>query len=95
MAYFPGSTIGNFDEREAHFFLHRVRQLVGDEGALVIGMDLVKDPAILVAAYDDQAGVTAKFNLNLLERMRRQLGADVEPAGFNHVARYNPEPTEN
>ena len=89
VAYFPGSTIGNFDESEAHFFLPRVRQLVGDEGALVIGMDLVKDPAILVAAYDDQAGVTAKFNLNLLERMRRQLGADVEPASFNHVARYN------
>ena len=90
VAYFPGSTIGNFNEGEAHLFLHKVRQLVGDDGALVIGMDLVKDPAILVAAYDDQAGVTARFNLNLLERMRRQLGADVEPAGFTHVARYSP-----
>ncbi len=89
VACFPGSTIGNFDEREAHSFLHGVRQLVGNDGALVIGMDLVKDPALLVAAYDDQAGVTAKFNLNLLQRMRRQLGADVEPAGFDHVVRYN------
>ncbi len=89
VAYFPGSTIGNFNEREAHRFLHRVRRLVGDDGALLIGMDLEKDPAVLLAAYDDRAGVTAQFNLNLLERMRRQLGAEVKPATFSHVVRYN------
>ncbi len=89
IAYFPGSTIGNMNDTEARGFLKAVRALVGEEGALLIGMDLVKDPAILKAAYDDAAGLTAAFNLNLLERMRRELGADLEPARFAHEVRYN------
>ena len=89
IAYFPGSTIGNMNDAEARLFLVAVRELVGEGGALLIGMDLVKDPAILKAAYDDAAGLTAAFNLNLLERMRSQLGADVEPADFAHEVRYN------
>ena len=89
IAYFPGSTIGNMNDAEANAFLETVRDLVGEGGALLIGMDLVKDPAILKAAYDDAAGLTAAFNLNLLERMRRELGADLEPAGFDHEVRYN------
>ena len=89
IAYFPGSTIGNMNDAEARGFLEAVRALVGEEGALLVGMDLVKDPAILKAAYDDSAGLTAAFNLNLLERMCRELGADLEPAGFDHEVCYN------
>ncbi len=89
IAYFPGSTIGNMNDAAARLFLEIVRSLVGEGGALLIGMDLVKDPAILKAAYDDAAGLTAAFNLNLLERMHRELGADLEPDGFDHEVRYN------
>ena len=89
IAYFPGSTVGNMNDAKAVSFLKKVGDLVGEEGALLMGMDLVKDPGILEAAYDDRAGVTAKFNLNLLERMRRQLGAQVVSANFSHFVRYN------
>ena len=89
LAFFPGSTIGNFEPHEALTFLQRVRRLVQPDGALLIGVDLKKDPQILHAAYNDSAGVTAQFNLNLLERLRRELGADVNPQAFKHRAFYN------
>ncbi len=89
IAYFPGSTVGNMNDAEAESFLKKIGDLVGEDGALLMGMDLVKDPVILEAAYDDRAGVTAKFNLNLLERMRRQLGAQVVSANFSHFVLYN------
>src|SRR5581483_6547737 len=78
-AFFPGSTVGNFTPEEALAFLRRVRRMAGAGGALLIGVDLKKDKATLEAAYDDAAGVTAKFNLNLLERINRELGGDFAP----------------
>lgn len=89
IAFFPGSTIGNFEPHEALSFLQRVRRLVQPDGALLIGVDLKKDPEILRAAYNDSAGLTAAFNLNLLERLRTELGAEVNPNGFKHRAFYN------
>jgi dimethylhistidine N-methyltransferase len=91
VVFFPGSTIGNFTSEEALDFLGRVAEAVGPGGACLIGVDLVKDVAILEAAYDDAAGVTAAFNLNLLERMNRELDADFQVDAFRHVARWNPE----
>ena len=89
VAFFPGSTIGNFDPPEAEAFLKRVVKLVGPGGALLLGVDLKKDPAVLDAAYNDAAGITAQFNLNLLDRMNREMGADFDLAGFRHRAFYN------
>lgn len=89
LAFFPGSTIGNFEPHQAIGFLQRVRRLVQPDGALLIGVDLKKDPAILHAAYNDSAGLTAAFNLNLLQRLRAELGAEVNPNGFRHHAFYN------
>jgi dimethylhistidine N-methyltransferase len=89
LAFFPGSTIGNMAPDEARVFLGRVRDLIGAGGAFLVGVDLEKDTAILDAAYNDAAGHTAAFNLNLLERMRRELGAEVEPGQFAHRAFYN------
>jgi len=91
VAFYPGSSIGNFDPDEAVALLKRVRTLVGEGGRLIIGVDLKKDPTILHAAYNDAAGVTAAFNLNLLSRMRRELGARLDPAAFDHHAFYNDE----
>jgi len=88
-AYFPGSTIGNLDPEMAREFLAQVRRTVGPDGALIIGVDLRKDPAILERAYDDPAGVTAAFNLNLLRRLQRELGARLDPGGFRHRAVWN------
>lgn len=88
--FFPGSTIGNLDEREATAFLKRMRRHVGRGGVAVIGCDLKKDVATLVAAYDDAAGVTAAFNLNILTRINRELGADIPVESFAHEARWNP-----
>ncbi len=90
-AFFPGSTIGNLDPGEAQDFLVHVARQMGPGGALVIGVDLRKDPAILAAAYDDPAGVTAAFNRNLLRRLQRELGARLDPEGFRHRAIWNPE----
>ncbi len=88
VGFFPGSSIGNFSPAEAQDFLRMAaHELRG--GGLLIGIDLVKDPAVLHAAYNDAAGVTAAFNLNLLERARRELGAEFEPDGFSHSAFYN------
>ena len=89
--FFPGSTIGNFEPHEAAAFLRHAARML-DEGAfLIIGVDLVKDPAVLNAAYDDAAGVTARFNLNLLTRMNRELEADFDLDAFSHQAFYNIE----
>jgi dimethylhistidine N-methyltransferase len=89
LVFFPGSTIGNFDPHEALAFLQRVRRLVQPDGALVIGVDLKKDPAVLHAAYNDGQGITAAFNLNLLERLRSELGAELDPKTFRHRAFYD------
>lgn len=89
LGFFPGSTLGNFAPMEAAGFLKRVAALVGPGGGLLIGVDLQKDEAVLRAAYNDPEGVTAAFNLNLLERMRRDLGAELELEGFRHEAHYN------
>lgn len=88
IGFFPGSTIGNFTPDEAVEFLRgAAAQLRG--GALLLGADLVKDPQVLHAAYNDAQGVTAAFNLNLLVRANRELGADFVPAQFAHYAFYN------
>jgi dimethylhistidine N-methyltransferase len=89
LAFFPGSTIGNFEPYEALTFLQRMRRLVQPDGAVLIGVDLKKDPQILHAAYNDRQGVTAAFNLNLFERLRREFGAELDLNGFRHRAFYN------
>lgn len=86
--FFPGSTIGNFDKAEARAFLrHAVATLQG--GGLLVGVDLVKEPAVLHAAYNDRAGVTEAFNKNVLARANRELGADFDLDSFSHYAFYN------
>ncbi len=87
--YFPGSTIGNFTVAEARQFLRHACRLVGTGGAMLVGVDLKKDHAVLHAAYNDAQGVTAAFNLNLLARINRELGADFDLAAFRHHAFYN------
>lgn len=89
VAFFPGSTIGNFDRTEAAAFLKRMAAVVGKGGAVIVGADLKKDPDILVAAYDDAKGVTAAFNKNLLVRMNNELGADFDLEAFRHRAIWN------
>ena len=89
LAFFPGSSIGNFTPFEAGAFLTRLHSLVGPGGGLVIGVDLRKDPQVLHAAYNDAQGVTAAFNRNALCRLRRDFGADLDPDGFEHDARYD------
>lgn len=90
LAFFPGSSIGNFDPAGAIGFLATVAEVVGQGGWLLIGVDLKKDKAILDAAYNDAAGVTAAFNLNLLERINRELGADFDLPAWRHRAFYDP-----
>lgn len=87
--YFPGSTLGNFERRAAANLLRRSARLVGPSGGLLLGVDLVKDPAILHAAYNDSAGVTAAFNLNLLVRINRELGTRLPLRAFRHLAVYD------
>lgn len=89
VAFFPGSTIGNFHPTEAAAFLHRIRRTVGRDGALVLGVDCRKSADILNAAYDDAAGVTAAFNLNVLRRLNRELGASFALDRFAHRAFFN------
>ncbi len=91
VGFFPGSTIGNFERHEAAAFLRHAGETLGPGAVLVIGIDLVKDPAILCPAYNDAEGVTAKFNLNLLARINRELGADFDLGTFEHHACYNRE----
>jgi dimethylhistidine N-methyltransferase len=87
--FFPGSTIGNFRPDSATALLRRLRASL-DGGGLLVGVDLVKDPARLHAAYNDSAGITAAFNKNLLVRANRELGADFDANAFAHYAPYNP-----
>lgn len=89
--YFPGSTIGNLKSDEAIELLVSIADQCGPNGGLLIGFDLAKDEAVLQAAYDDSAGVTAEFNLNLLHRINRELDADFDVQRFAHVATYNRE----
>jgi L-histidine N-alpha-methyltransferase len=89
LAFFPGSTIGNFHPAEAAAFLRRVRRVIGPDGALLLGVDRRKDTRVLHAAYNDRAGVTAAFNLNLLTRLNRELGADFALTRFRHHAFFD------
>lgn len=89
IGFFPGSTIGNLEPVEAVAFLKAARTLLGDNALFILGVDLVKDPATLVAAYDDSQGVTAAFNLNLLERANRELDTDFDLDAFQHRAVWN------
>ncbi|MDZ7804482.1 L-histidine N(alpha)-methyltransferase [Thiohalophilus sp.] len=89
LIFFPGSSIGNFEPEQAEVFLRNLTSVAGAQGSLLIGVDLKKDPAILNAAYNDRAGVTAAFNLNLLHRIRRELDAELDPGLFEHDAWYN------
>jgi dimethylhistidine N-methyltransferase len=91
LAFFPGSTLGNFDHPEAMAFLRGVARTVGAGGLFLLGADLDKDPTLLIRAYDDPEGVTAAFNRNLLIRINRDLGANFDPAAFRHAARYDAE----
>jgi dimethylhistidine N-methyltransferase len=87
--FFPGSSIGNFEPAEARDLLRRVGRHLGDGGKLLIGVDLKKDNAILHAAYNDARRLTAAFNLNLLERINRELEGDFELGNFRHSAFFN------
>ncbi|MBM3219180.1 MAG: L-histidine N(alpha)-methyltransferase [Candidatus Rokubacteria bacterium] len=88
LALFLGSTIGNFDPEGSRRLLAGIRATLGANGSLLVGVDLVKDRAVLEAAYDDAAGVTREFNRNVLRVINRALGADFVPEAFRHVARY-------
>ncbi len=89
VVYFPGSTIGNFEPEDAERLLRQIGTVCGTEGGLLIGVDLKKDAATIEAAYNDAQGVTAEFNLNLLRRINRELGADFRTERFRHRAVYN------
>lgn len=89
VVYFPGSTIGNFVPDEALQFLRRIENVCGPNGGLLIGVDLRKDRQLIEAAYNDSAGITAEFNLNLLIRANRELGADFDLKKWQHRAVYN------
>ncbi|HLY45167.1 MAG TPA: L-histidine N(alpha)-methyltransferase [Stellaceae bacterium] len=91
VGFFPGSTIGNFEPEAVVRFLTHCAELLGPEGEMLIGVDLKKAPAILDAAYNDRAGINAAFNLNLLQRINRELEGDIAVDRFAHVAFYNPE----
>jgi dimethylhistidine N-methyltransferase len=86
---FLGSTIGNFAENEVAAFLARLRQALRPQDRFLLGVDLLKEPARLLAAYDDAQGVTARFNLNLLARLNRELAADFDLRAFQHRAVFN------
>ena len=86
-----GGTIGNFAPHQRAGFLRRISNLLGPEDRFLLGTDLVKDPATLETAYNDSAGVTARFNKNVLAVLNRELGADFDLASFEHVARWDPE----
>ena len=90
LVFFPGSTIGNFEPSEAYSFLRRARELVGADGGVLIGVDLHKSTRILERAYNDPEGYTAQFNLNVLARLNREMGADFDLDAFAHRAFYDP-----
>ncbi|MGA2193463.1 MAG: L-histidine N(alpha)-methyltransferase, partial [Nitrospirota bacterium] len=87
--FYAGSSIGNFDPPDACRLLLEIRGILNSGDALLIGYDLRKDPDVLRLAYDDPQGITAAFNLNLLVRLNRELGAGFDPDAFRHVAIYN------
>lgn len=89
VVFFPGSTIGNLHPSEAEKFLRDIATVVGPDGGLVLGVDRRKDPRILHAAYNDAAGVTAEFNLNILTRLNREFHGTFHRAGFRHRAFFN------
>ena len=89
--FFPGSTIGNFEPSEAEDLLRRFGRILGEGAHMIVGVDLVKDAAILERAYDDAAGVTAAFNLNLLTRINRELAGRFDLGAFSHRAVFNPQ----
>jgi dimethylhistidine N-methyltransferase len=89
--FFPGSTISNFEPHDAVPFMRNAAQTIGHGGVMVMGVDLVKDTAMLNAAYNDSAGITAKFNLNLLRRINRELDGNFDLRAFEHHAFYNGE----
>ncbi|MGQ0444226.1 MAG: L-histidine N(alpha)-methyltransferase [Beijerinckiaceae bacterium] len=90
LGFFPGSTIGNFSTFAAKNLLGAMRRLLAPDGRLIVGVDLKKDARTLIRAYNDAAGVTAAFNLNLLERINRELEGSFDLAGFRHEAIYDP-----
>ncbi|MEZ5582217.1 MAG: L-histidine N(alpha)-methyltransferase [Candidatus Competibacteraceae bacterium] len=89
LAFFPGSSIGNFEPNQAVVLLEQLKETLTPDGALLIGVDLKKEPRILNAAYNDTQGVTADFNLNLLQRIKNELDTDLNPEQFQHRAFYN------
>jgi dimethylhistidine N-methyltransferase len=91
VGFFPGSTIGNFEPHEAASFLRHAGRILGSDALLIVGIDLVKDPDIINAAYNDVAGITEAFNLNLLVRINRELDAGFNLDSFEHHAFYNRE----
>jgi dimethylhistidine N-methyltransferase len=91
VGFFPGSTIGNFEPNEAQAFLKSAREILGKGAQMIIGVDLEKDERVLHDAYNDAAGVTARFNLNVLVRINRELGGNFDLSSFTHRAIYNRE----
>src|SRR5882724_8125017 len=89
VGFFPGSTLGNFEPHEACGFLRSARDILGRDAQMVIGVDLEKDERVLHHAYNDSAGVTARFNLNVLHRINRELGGNFDISGFIHRSIYN------
>jgi len=87
--FFPGSTVGNLEPQDAEAFLRGAADIVGVKGCAIVGVDLQKDSALLHRAYNDSAGLTARFNLNVLARINREVGADFVLSQFEHVAFYN------
>jgi len=87
--FYPGSSIGNFEPEAAVDFMRTMRSAISGRGGLLIGVDTKKDKNVLHAAYNDRAGITAQFNLNVLDHLNNLLGGDLDPANFMHVARYN------
>ena len=89
LGFFPGSTLGNFEPHEASAFLRTAREILGDGAQMIIGVDLEKDERVLYDAYNDSAGVTARFNLNVLVRINRELGGNFDLSAFIHRSIYN------
>ena len=89
LGFFPGSTLGNFEPHEASAFLRTAREILGDGAQMIIGVDLEKDERVLYDAYNDSAGVTARFNLNVLVRINRELGGNFDLSAFTHRSIYN------
>ena len=91
VGFFPGSTLGNFEPDEARAFLRSAREILGEGAQMIIGVDLEKNERVLYDAYNDAAGVTAKFNLNVLARINRELGGNFDVSAFMHRSIYNRE----